>query len=187
MRPSWRQPQARRAPRKSHKYAFRAAPTGSPRTRRHSAAYPGTHAKIEAKTSPEQAKRRWRRLSAVQVTGGQGQGRTADLPLFRGPITPGSGHSQSRESAQVTRISADHLAYKPILAVVPPCAAECRLVRVTGVLIFANARTCVAFVLLAAAPISHRASVRTSPGGPSGGRQTPARTRRPGRLPLLWP
>ena len=65
---------------------------------------------------------------------------------FSGCYHPGSGHSQSRESAQVTRIGADHLACKPILAIVPPCAAECRLVCVTGVLIFANARTCVAFV-----------------------------------------
>ena len=48
----------RRAPQKSHKSAFRAAPTRSPRTRRHSAAYPGTPAKIEAKTSPQQAQRR---------------------------------------------------------------------------------------------------------------------------------
>jgi hypothetical protein len=43
------------------------------------------------------------------------------------------------------------LGYILILAVVPPCAGECRLVRVIGVLIFANARTCVASVLLAAA------------------------------------
>ena len=52
------------------------------RTRRHSAAHPGTHAKIETKTSPEQAKRRFRRLSAVPIGGGQGQDRTVDLPLF---------------------------------------------------------------------------------------------------------
>src|ERR1035438_2481740 len=71
----------RRAPQKSHKYAFRAAPTSFPRTRRHSAAHPGTHAKIETKTSPEQAKRRYRRLSAVPICGGQGQDRTVDLPL----------------------------------------------------------------------------------------------------------
>ena len=43
----------------------------------------------------------------------------------------------------------------PILAIVPPCAGECRLVRVTGVLIFANARTCVASVLLATGPVGH--------------------------------
>ena len=49
-------------PQKSHKSVSRAAPTDIPRTRRHSAAYPGTHAKIETKTSPEQAKRRCRRL-----------------------------------------------------------------------------------------------------------------------------
>jgi hypothetical protein len=79
---------------------------------------------------------------------------------FSGVLSSRKGHSQSRESAQVTRIGADHLACKPILAVVPPCAAECRFVRVTGVLIFTNARTCVAFMLLSVAPISHRASVR---------------------------
>ena len=48
-------------------------------------------------------------------------------------------------------------AYMLILAIVPPCTEECRLVRVIGVLIFANARTCVAFVLLASGPLSHRA------------------------------
>ena len=56
-----------RAPQKSHKYASRAAPTGIPRTRRHSAAHPGTPVKIEPKTSPKQAKRRYRRLLAVVV------------------------------------------------------------------------------------------------------------------------
>ena len=64
------------------------APTGIPRTRRHSAAHSGTHAKIETKTSPEQAKRRCRRLSAVPVGGGQGQDRTVDLPLFRRTLIP---------------------------------------------------------------------------------------------------
>jgi|ERR1044071_8958468 len=44
-------------PQKSHKSGFRAVPTRFPRTRRHSAAYPGTSAKIEKKTSLEQAKR----------------------------------------------------------------------------------------------------------------------------------
>ncbi len=57
-----------------------------------------------------------------------------------------------------------------ILAIVPPCARECRLVRVTGVLIFANARTCVAFVLLAAARSAIAPLSATSPGGPSGGK-----------------
>ena len=40
---------------KSHKSAFRAVPTSSPRTRRHSAAHPSIPAKIETKTSLEQA------------------------------------------------------------------------------------------------------------------------------------
>jgi hypothetical protein len=53
-----------------------------------------------------------------------------------------------------------------ILAIVPPCAGECRLVRVTGVLIFANARTCVAFVLLATGPFNQRADAASGPGGP---------------------
>jgi hypothetical protein len=70
-------------PQKSHKSAARAIPTRSPRTRRHSPAHPGTHAKIETKTAFEQAKRRCRRLSAVPIGGGQGQDRTVDLPLFR--------------------------------------------------------------------------------------------------------
>src|SRR5579863_9283585 len=76
------------APQKSHKSASRAAPTGIPRTRRHTAAHPGTHAKIEAKTSPEQAKRRCRWLMAVPIGGGQGQDRTVDLPLFRRTLIP---------------------------------------------------------------------------------------------------
>ena len=54
------------------------------------------------------------------------------------------------------------MGYVLILAVVPPCAGECRLVRVTGVLIFTNARTCVAPVLLATGPV-----VRRSPSLPN--------------------
>jgi len=73
-------------PQKSHKSASRAAPTDIPQTRRHSAAHPGTRAKIGTKTSPEQAQRRCRRLSAVPIGGGQGQDRTVDLPLFRRSI-----------------------------------------------------------------------------------------------------
>ena len=76
----------RRAPQKSHKSAIRTAPTDIPRTRRHSAAHPGTHAKIENKTAFDQAKRRFCRLSAVPIGGGQGQDRTVDLPLFRRSI-----------------------------------------------------------------------------------------------------
>jgi hypothetical protein len=71
------------SPQESHKSASRAAPTRTPRTRRHSAAHPGTPVKMEPKTSPEQAKRRCRRLLAVPIGGGQGQDRTVDLPLFR--------------------------------------------------------------------------------------------------------
>ena len=53
----------------------------------------------------------------------------------------------------------------PILAIVPPRTGECRLVRVTGVLIFANSRTCVACVLPAAGPLGHRAGARLRTGG----------------------
>ncbi len=53
----------------------------------------------------------------------------------------------------------------PILAIVPQCAGECRLVRVTGVLIFANSRTCVVRVLPAAGPLGHRAGARLRTGG----------------------
>ena len=70
----------------------------------------------------------------------------------QGSYHPGSGYFQGRESAQVTRIGADYLACRSILAIVPPCAGECRLVRVTGVLIFVNSRTCVALVLLPSRP-----------------------------------
>jgi NADPH-dependent ferric siderophore reductase len=89
-RPRQRQPRRARprrlifAPQKSHKSASRAAPTDIPRTRRHSAAHPGTPVKMETKTSPEQAKRRCRRLSAMPIDGGQGQDRTVDLPLSVG-------------------------------------------------------------------------------------------------------
>ena len=44
-------------PQKSHKCAARGCPTGSPRTRRHSAAHPGIPVTIEARTHSEQAKR----------------------------------------------------------------------------------------------------------------------------------
>jgi hypothetical protein len=80
----------RRAPQKSHKSAIRTAPTDIPRTRRHSAAHPGTHAKIENKTAFDQAKCRFCRLSAVPIGGGQGQDRTVDLPLFRDRYSPRS-------------------------------------------------------------------------------------------------
>jgi hypothetical protein len=67
--------------------------------------------------------------------------------VCQGSYHPGSTHSQGRESSHVTRIDAGQWAYTLILAIVPPCAGECRLVRVIGVLIFANAQTCVASVL----------------------------------------
>ena len=63
----------------------------------------------------------------------------------------------------------------PILAIVPPCAGECRLVRVTGVLIFANSRTCVACVLPAAGPPGHRAGARLRTGGLARGSKTSCR------------
>jgi hypothetical protein len=56
-------------PQKSHKSASRTAPTDIPRTRRHSAAHPGTHAKVEKKPAFDQAERRFRRLSAVPIGG----------------------------------------------------------------------------------------------------------------------
>ena len=46
-----------------------------------------------------------------------------------------------------------------ILAIVPPCAGECRLVRVTGVLIFANSRT----VLLLCCPQQARSAIAPAP------------------------
>ncbi len=48
----------------------------------------------------------------------------------------------------------------PILAIVPPCAGECRLVRVTGVLIFTNTRTC---VLPVCCPQQARAAIAPAP------------------------
>jgi hypothetical protein len=79
-------------------------------------------------------------------------------PAFQGSYRAGGPHLEGRESVQLTRIDAGQRAYTLILAIVSPCAEECRLVRVIGVLIFANARTCVASVLLAAGLISHRVS-----------------------------
>jgi hypothetical protein len=102
----------------------------------------------------------------------------------QGSYHPGRGHLRSRESAQVTRIGSDHLACRPILAVVPPCAGECRLVRVTGVLIFVNGRTCVAFVLLPAGPLNHRGGARLRAGWPARGHwRTAATTHQPARRP----
>ena len=79
---------------------------------------------------------------------------------FSGVLSPGSSHLQGKESAQLTRIDEGQWAYMLILAIVPPCTEEYRLVRVIGVLIFANARTCVTSVLVRGGPISHRASGR---------------------------
>ena len=67
----------------------------------------------------------------------------------------------------------------PIVAIVPPCAGECRLIRVTGVLIFANSRTCVACVLPAAGLLGHRADARLLTGGPAQGLED-----EPPRLPI---
>jgi hypothetical protein len=64
----------------------------------------------------------------------------------------------------------------PILAIVPPCAGECRLVRVTGVLIFANSRTCVGCVLPTAGPPGHRAGARLRTGGLARARRRAAAT-----------
>jgi hypothetical protein len=47
----------------------------------------------------DQAKRRYRRLLAVPICGGQGQDRTVDLPLFRGPITPKAVISKRKNQA----------------------------------------------------------------------------------------
>src|ERR1035441_7051399 len=116
--------------------------------------HPGTPAKIETKTSPEQAKLRCRRLSAVPIGGGQGRGRTADLPLFRGPFIP-----EPLLPRQVIGPAHPHCCW-PVgsvlsLALVPPCTGECRRVRVAGVLICAEPRTCFVPVLLAAGPLGH--------------------------------
>src|ERR1035441_441105 len=118
----------RRAPQKSHKSGSRAAPTQSPRTRRHSVAHPGTHAKIEAKTSPEQAKHRYRRLSAVPIGGGQGQDRTVDLPLFRRNIASETTifsqitQPSSPASLLVTRLHGHHSSRADVYRVMPSCS-----------------------------------------------------------------
>ena len=63
----------------------------------------------------------------------------------------------------------------PIVAIVPPCAGECRLVRVTGVLIFADSRTCVTCVLPAAGPLGHHVGARLRTGGLARGSKTSCR------------
>jgi hypothetical protein len=78
-----RQTPSARAPQKSHKSTSRTVPTGSPRTKRHSATHPGTPAKIVPNLPTDQRKRRSARETTVLVDGGQGQDRTVDLPLFR--------------------------------------------------------------------------------------------------------
>jgi hypothetical protein len=114
---------------------------------------------------------RFRQAAFPQIrdTVWSGTGSNCRPSAFQGSYHPGSGHFQGKESVQVTRIGADHLACKPILAVVPPCAVECRLVRVTGVLIFVNGRTCVAFVLLAAGRSTIVSASVSGPGGPARG------------------
>jgi len=99
--------------------------------------------------APSRRRTRFRQATFPQVrdTVWSGTGSNCRPSAFQGSYHPGSSQFPGKESAQVTRIGADHLACRPILAVVPPCAGECRLVRVTGVLIFVNGRTCVAFVL----------------------------------------
>ena len=67
-----------------------------------------------------------------------------DLPLFRGPITPEAVNSQVKNQPRSPALALITWPAWPILTVVPPCAVECRLVRVTGVFIFVNGRTCVA-------------------------------------------
>ena len=57
----------------------------------------------------------------------------------------------------------------------PPYARQCRLVRVTGVLIFARARTCAALVLLAAGPVSHLAGARLRTRRAAAGSETSCR------------
>ena len=106
------------------------------------------------------------------------------LPSFRfsGVLSFLNPYYQGGESAQLTRIDAGRWARMPILAIVPPCAGECRLVRVNGVLIFANSRTCVACVFPqqacvfpAAGPPGHRAGARLPTGGLARGSKTNCR------------
>jgi hypothetical protein len=99
------------------------------------------------------------------------------LPSFRfsGVLSFLNPYYQGGESAQLTRIDAGRWARMPILAIVPPCAGECRLVRVTSVLIFADSRTCVACVLPVAGPRGHRAGTRLRTGGLAQGSKTGCR------------
>ena len=101
-------------------------------------------------------------LISGQKTEVENVGCKIERALFRGPFNPepqlprriiGPAHPHWRWS----------LGNKLILALVPPCTGECRLVRVIGVLIFANARACVAG---RAGPLGHGADARLRTGDP---------------------
>ena len=102
---------------------------------------------------------------------------TAQEPRFRQPKQLDAGTFQAEISSFRLRLAAEGKAAKTIrtyteavqwfaAAYLPEQASWERVDSqdiqrwMTWLLIFANFRTCVAFVLLAAAPISHRASVR---------------------------
>jgi len=72
--------------------------------------------------------------------------RSVDLPLSGGLSSPGSG-GPVKFSSPLHLHKCMSGTYRSILAVVPPCAGECRFVRVIPVLIFPGHRTCVGFVL----------------------------------------
>jgi len=121
------------------------------------------------------AEPRFRRRAARQFSKRDSHFTRRTTFRFSGVLSFLNPYYQGGQSAQLTRIDAGHWAYMPILAIVPPCAGECRLVRVTGVLIFANARTCVACVLPAAGPLGQRVGARLRTGGPGSGSKTSCR------------
>jgi len=73
--------------------------------------------------------------------------RTRDLRLRRRPVIARERISLCRYPARCTRINAGQEPVRAILAAVPPCAGECRFVRVVPVLIFPRGTGCVGLVL----------------------------------------
>jgi hypothetical protein len=77
------------------------------------------------------------RLTRLEPRERQQKLESHDLPVNRGPVAPEAVISKVRNQPSSSALM-PVWAYMPILAIVPPCAGECRLVRVTRVLIFAD-------------------------------------------------
>ena len=113
-----------------------------------------------------------------------GTGSNCRPSAFQALYRAQSGRHKDATSALLTRVDAAKRADWPILAAVPPCAGECRFVRVTSVLPSPRARTCVGFVLMRKPrlPGTCRVGGRTPRPGPTPAPAYPA-TAHHGNLP----